>query len=45
MDVLQTSGNQQRKHEMRDEVISTLGTQDMNISGYHVSDFVDLGFQ
>ena len=41
----QISRNQQGKHEMRDEVLSSLGTQDMSTSGYHVSDIVDLEFQ
>ena len=45
MDLLRTSWNQQRKHEMRDDVTSSLGTQDMNTSGYLVSDFVNLEFK
>ena len=39
------SRNQQRKHERRDEVLSSLGTQDVNTSGNHVSGFVDIEFQ
>ena len=42
---LRISRNQQGKHEMRDEVISSSGTEDMNTSGYDVSDIVDLEFQ
>ena len=45
MALLRTSWNQQRKHEMTGEVIPSLGTQDMNTSGFHVSDFVDIEVQ
>ena len=36
--------NQQGTHEMRDEVISSVGAQDMDTSGYQVSDMDDVEF-
>ena len=39
------SPNQQKKHEMRDEVLSSVGGQDMDTSGYQVSaDLNDVKF-
>ena len=36
--------NQQRTHEMRDEVPSSVGAQDMDTSGYQLSDLDDVEF-
>ena len=39
-----TTLNQQGTMEMRDEVLSTVGAQDMDTSGYQVSDLEDIDF-
>ena len=36
--------NQQGTHEMNDKVLSSVGTQDMDTSGYQVSDLDDVEF-
>ena len=36
--------NQQRPMEMRDEVLSTVGAQDLDTSSYQVSDLEDIVF-
>ena len=36
--------NQQGTHEMRDEVLASVGAQDMDKSGYQVSDLDDVEF-
>ena len=39
-----TTLNQQGTIEMRDEVLSSVGAQDMDTSGYQVSDLEDIDF-
>ena len=36
--------NQKVTHEMRDEVLSSVGVQDMDTSGYQLSDLIDVQF-
>ena len=41
---LPVTPNQQGRHEMREEVLSSVGAQDMDISAYQVSDLDDVEF-
>ena len=41
---VENTANQEGTMEMRDEVISSVGAQDMDTSGYQVSDLDDVKF-